>query len=169
MRTSLKVLGLAAAVVGLAIPPLSAAIVKSRIDVIDDPDAPEIALATIFDGEDIANRSAAFRGGTTTCWYGGQRLDLRQATLAEEGATLRVRCLFGGVQVLVPETWRVQVRSIPIFGGVQNASLGPGGGGPLLTIEAFCAFSGVSIDTQDEDAWDMGRTSPQPPESADAG
>ena len=168
MRRSTKVIGLAA-VIGLAIPPIAAAIAKRRMVVIDDPDAPQIALATIFDGEDLANRSAAFRGGTSICWYGGQRLDLREATLAPDGATLRVRCLFGGLQVLVPETWRVQVRSIPIFGGVQDGSGGPDGDGPLLTIEAACMFSGISIATSDDDAWEMGRPAATVPESADAG
>ena len=168
MRRSIKVLGLAA-VVGLTLPPIAAAIARRGMVVVDDPDAPQIALATIFDGQDLVNRSAAFRGGTSICWYGGQRLDLRGATLADEGATLRVRCLFGGLQVLVPETWRVEVRSIPIFGGVQDDSRGPGGAGPLLTIEAVCAFSGISIATREDDAWDMGRPSSQPPESADAG
>ena len=170
MRTSLKLLGLAAAAAGIAIPPLTAAVVKLRVVVVDDPESPEILLATIFDGEDLANRSVGFRGGTTTCWYGGQRLDLRGATLAEEGATLRVRCLFGGLQVLVPESWRVRVRSVPIFGAVQDDSRGPGGDGPLLTIEAISAFSGVSIDTRTDeaDAW-MGGAPIRTPESADAG
>jgi hypothetical protein len=169
MRRSIKALGLAA-VVGLSIPPLAAAVAKRRIVVDDDPDAPEISLATIFDGEDLARRSVEFRGGTTICWYGGQRLDLREATLAPGGATLRVRCLFGGLQVLVPEAWRVQVRSIPIFGGVHNGSLGPGGGGPLLTIEAVCVFGWISIDTRaDEDDGRMGRRPVAVPQTADAG
>jgi hypothetical protein len=164
----MKVLGLAA-LVGLTIPPLAAAVAKRRLRVVDDADAPVIAFATIFDGQDLAARSTALRGGTATCWYGGQRLDLREATLARDGATLRLRCLFGGLQVLVPETWRVQVRSVPIFGGVHNGSLGPGGGGPLLTIEAVCAFGWISIDTHvDEDADWVGRRPVRALESADA-
>jgi hypothetical protein len=168
MRTSLKVLGIAA-VAGLAIPPIVAAVARSRIVAVDDPDAPEVSLATIFDSGELVNRSAAFRGGTTIAWYGGQRLDLREATLAPEGATLRVRCLFGGMQVLVPESWRVEVRSIPVFGGVDDRSSGPDGDGPLLTIEAVCAFGGMQIATRAEDAWDMGGGAVPTPETADAG
>jgi hypothetical protein len=155
MRRSIKVAGVlgAMAVAGVVIPAAAAAIAKQRAVVIDDPDAPEIALSTIFDGVEVANRSAEFRGGTTVCWYGAQQLDLRGATLAPDGATLRARCIFGGLQVLVPETWRVQVRSIPVFGGVQDRSPGEDGEGPLLTIEAVCVFGGVSVDTRDEDAW----------------
>jgi hypothetical protein len=150
MRTSVKVLGFAA-VAGLVIPPIAAAIAKGRMEIVDDPDAPEVMLATIFDGEDLANRSPEFRGGTTVCWYGDQRLDLRGATLAPEGATLKVRCLFGGLQVLVPATWRVEVKGVPIFGGVQDASSGPDGEGPLLRIEAIAAFSGLTVETEDDD------------------
>ena len=168
MRRSLKMLGLAS-VVGMVVPPIAAAIARSRVVIVDDPDASEVSLATIFAGEDLANRSGTFRGGTTVCWYGGQRLDLRGATLAKEGATLRVRCVFGGLQVLVPESWRVSVRGIPILGGVQDASGGPDGEGPLLTIDAISVFSGVQIATDDGDAWQMGGPARQVPETADAG
>lgn len=168
MRTLLKLAGVLT-IAGLVIPPVAAALVKRRITTTDDPDAPEVALATIFDGEDLTNRSTAFRGGTTICWYGGQRLDLREATLAAEGATLRARCVFGGLQVLVPETWRVEVRSLPVFGGVDDRSAGADGEGPVLTIDALCVFGGVSIATRDEDAWQMERPAPKAPETADAG
>ncbi|MCU0504368.1 MAG: hypothetical protein MUE82_01130 [Chloroflexi bacterium] len=155
MRRSIKVASLlgAMAVAGVVVPTVAAAIAKQRAVIIDDPEAPEIALSTIFEGVEVENRSPEFRGGTTVCWYGAQQLDLRGATLAPDGAALRARCIFGGLQVLVPETWRVQVRSIPVFGGVQDSSSGPDGEGPLLTIEAVCVFGGVSIDTHDEDAW----------------
>ena len=156
MRRSITILGLAA-VAGLVVPTVAAAIAKSRAVVIDDPEAPEIALSTIFDGVELENRSTEFRGGTTVCWYGAQRLDLRGAQLAPGGATLRARCVFGGLQVLVPETWRVKVRSTPVFGGVQDDSAGPDGEGPLLEIDALCVFGGVSIDTRDEDAWEVAR------------
>ncbi len=126
MRRSVKVLGLAAVAGGLVIPPIAAAIAKGRMEIVDDPDAPEVMLATIFDGEDLANRSPEFRGGTTVCWYGGQRLDLRGATLAPEGATLKVRCLFGGLQVLVPATWRVQVTGHPDLRRDPGRVLRPG-------------------------------------------
>jgi hypothetical protein len=156
MRRSFKVLGLAA-IAGLVIPPAAAAIAKQRAVVIDDPEASEIALSTIFDGAELENHSPEFRGGSAICWYGGQRVDLRGATLAAEGATLRARCIFGGLQVLVPGAWRVRVRSIPVFGGVQDDSSGPDGEGPLFTIEALCVFGGVSISTRDEDAWEVAR------------
>lgn len=168
MRTSLKLAGLLT-IAGLVIPPVAAALTKRRIATTDDPDAPEVALATIFDGEELTNRSTAFRGGTTICWFGGQRFDLREATLADEGATLRARCIFGGLQILVPETWRVEVRSLPVLGGIDDRSAGADGAGPVLTIDALCVFGGLSIATRDEDAWRMERPAPQASETADAG
>jgi hypothetical protein len=45
--------------------------------------------------------SQAFRGGEVECWYGGGVIDLRDAQLAPEGATLRVRAIFGGGQIVV--------------------------------------------------------------------
>jgi hypothetical protein len=53
----------------------------------------------------------AFRGGSSICWHGGQVIDLRGAALAQEGAHLDARCVYGGLQVIVPETWRVTRRA----------------------------------------------------------
>jgi hypothetical protein len=152
MRRSFVVLGVAA-IAGLGIPPIAAAVEKRRHPSVGDAGSDEIALSTIFDGAEIRSTAAAFRGGTSLCWYGGQLLDLRGAALAPEGATLDVRCLFGGLRVVVPETWRVLVRSKSVFGVTEDASSGPDGDGPLIIIDALSVFGGTGITTKRDDEW----------------
>ena len=156
MRRSFTALGLAA-VAGLAVPPIAAAIEKRRHPSVGDADSDLVALSTIFDGTELHSTAIAFRGGSSICWYGGQLIDLRGAALAPEGAHLDARCVFGGLQVIVPETWRVDIRSRAIFGGTDDRSSGPEGDGPLLMISAHAVFGGVAVTTKPEDAWDMTR------------
>jgi hypothetical protein len=54
---------------------------------------------------------------------------------------------FGGVGIVIPEGWRVEVKGIPLFGGWSN-KIGRdsvGADAPLLSIEALVAFGGLDI------------------------
>jgi len=69
-----------------------------------------------------------FRGGDMTTVMGGCTLDLRPALLARgEEATLEVFALMGGLTLRVPEGWTVDVRAVPILGGVRDQRAGFGG------------------------------------------
>ena len=117
-----RVVGLA--VVGMAgvmaVGAAGAMSAKQRIVPTTDPADDEITLASIFGP--LAYRSTAtnFRGGTIECWYGGGAVDLRNATLAPEGATLEVKAIFGGGQILVPQSWKV-VTHVTGVGGTQDS------------------------------------------------
>ena len=54
---------------------------------------------------------------------------------------------FGGVEIVVPEGWRVDVKGIPLFGGWSNKTARDlvGADAPLLSIEALVAFGGLDI------------------------
>ena len=112
-----------------------------------DPTADELDLAIIFDGIDGASIADAFRGGAIDCWYGGGSLDLTGATLDPAGGRLRVRSIFGGLDVVVPSRWRIAVDSKGVFGGTsdQTDPLDADPAGPTLGIETRSVFGGVSI------------------------
>jgi len=122
MRTFLLGLLGALALAGLALPPLAAVVARSRLAGTEETDetSDEINLVAIFEGVDVANSAAAFRGGSVLAWYGGGDLDLRDATLDPAGARLRARSIFGGLRILVPASWPVEVHSVGLFGGVGN-------------------------------------------------
>ena len=110
---SIFLMGFVVSMVGAAVTALS---LKRRFIPEASPDADEVRLAAIFEPISFESRASSFRGGEIELWYGGGIIDLRGATLAPEGATLRIRAVFGGAQLLVPEIWRVTTRVMGIGG-----------------------------------------------------
>jgi hypothetical protein len=93
--------------------------------------------------------SSAFRGGTVTTWFGGGTLDLREATLSPEGATLRVSALFGGGNLIVPEDWHVETRLVGVGGAGDGRPAGNAPiGAPTLRLEGTAVFGGWGITSE---------------------
>lgn len=73
------------------------------------------------------NESQAFRGGELTAVMGGVQLDLDDAKPADGRAVIDVFAVWGGIEIRVPDDWRVEVEATPLMGGVEsNARLAPG-------------------------------------------
>lgn len=103
----------------------------------------------LFGGSHTSNRSEHFRHADVSAVLGGATLDLREATPAP-GARVDALALFGGVDVIVPSGWRVQVSGLPIFGGYQDKTGGDRGlapDAPVLTVVATALFGGVEVRT----------------------
>jgi len=114
-----------------------------------EPDADEIDLVASFGPLEFRSTSGAFRGGTVATWFGGGTLDLRDATLAEGGATLRVNALFGGGNLIVPADWRVETRLVGIGGAGDGRPDGnPEEGAPTLRLEGTAIFGGWGITSE---------------------
>ena len=78
--------------------------------------------------------------------FGGIDLDLSTCDL--EGETeINATCVFGGLEIVVPDNARVEVNCIPIFGGVENTSDGRDSRGPLIRIRGLMLFGGTEIRT----------------------
>lgn len=102
----------------------------------------------IFGGVDRRVTSSAFRGGSATALFGGSDIDLRDSKLHPEGAEMDVVAAFGGVEIMVPDDWRVRVTGLPIFGAWSNktrlreeARSGDG----QLNIRCLAAFGGIEV------------------------
>lgn len=100
----------------------------------------------MFSGSEIASHSPSFEGGRVGAVFGGAEIDLRDAVPAA-GATLDVFAAFGGVEVKVPDGWRVDISGMPLFGGFENATakdhLTPDA--PRLKIDATVLFGGLEV------------------------
>lgn len=142
----LAVAGFTASMVVGAIAAVSA---KQRIVPTTDESADEIVAASIFGPLAFRSTAQRFRGGSVECWYGGGVLDLRDAVLAPEGATLKVRAIFGGGQVLVPPSWKVVTR-VRGIGGIGDArpAMGFAADAPELTIEGIVLFGGFGVTSE---------------------
>jgi hypothetical protein len=122
--------------------------VKKRTVVQDDPDADDVALVGIFGPLDFASTARSFRGGIVEAWFGGGLIDLRDAVLDPGGADLRIRGVFGGGQIVVPESWQVTV-AMRGLGGVGDARSSDDRpmDGPELRIDATLLFGGFGISS----------------------
>jgi len=135
---------------------IAALSVKRRLVPTTDESADEIVAVAIFGPLAFHSTAQAFRGGVLECWYGGGMIDLRDAVLAPEGATLNVRAIFGGGQLLVPADWKV-VSRIRGLGGVTDVRPAKGyeAAAPELVVEGMLFAAGfvVSSEVPDEAKW----------------
>jgi hypothetical protein len=136
-------------IVGMVVGAVAALRVKMGAGPDSDDSADEIVATAIFGPLAYRSTAAQLRGGALECWYGGGELDLRDATLDPAGATLRVRAIFGGGQILVPGAWRVVV-DVRGLGGVQDARDGNdiAADAPTLTIEGLVIAGGFAVMTE---------------------
>lgn len=142
---SIFLMGFVVSMVGAAVAALS---LKRRLIPEASPDADEVRLAAIFEPISFESRATSFRGGEMELWYGGGIIDLRGATLAPGGATLRVRAVFGGAQLLVPDSWQVTTRVMGIGGaGDGRPRADRALDAPRLTVEGSAFFGGLGITT----------------------
>jgi hypothetical protein len=135
--------GFMVSMAGAAVAALS---LKRRIATSASPDADEVTLVAIFEPIAFESRATSFRGGRAELWYGGGIIDLRHATLDPAGATLQVRAVFGGCQVLIPASWQVTTRVMGIGGaGDGRPRIERAPGAPHLTIEGTAFFGGFGV------------------------
>lgn len=74
----------------------------------------------IFSGLERRMTTQDFQGGHVTAIFGGIELDLSEANMQSDEATLEVNAIFGGAEIRVPDSWQVSYRGGPIFGGVED-------------------------------------------------
>ena len=85
---------------------------ESNDDIIDE--------VAVFGGTEKKFVSEKFQGGKITCLFGGSEIDLR-GSKAQDGAVIEVFCMFGGVELTLPEDWKVNMNATAIFGGFSDA------------------------------------------------
>jgi predicted membrane protein len=123
-------------------------VVKGSVDAADVLEA-----VAIFGGTERRIKSQTFKGGRATSIFGGIELDFRDANIDGDEATLDINCIFGGVEIRVPDTWNVHSRSIPVLGGYSDKT-GPSSSAPqdpsqpkrkTLIVTGTVIFGGVEI------------------------
>lgn len=106
--------------------------------------------AVVFGGLERRMTSQDFQGGDITAIFGGVELDLTEANMQANEATLAITTIFGGVEVRVPPNWLVAFRGAPIFGGIEDktrtARLDPTNPNlKTLVITGAVIFGGLEI------------------------
>jgi hypothetical protein len=69
--------------------------------------------------------SQEFRGGDATAVMGGVKLDMRGAKPAPEGAVLDLIVCWGGIEITVPDHWKVANEATVLMGGLEDRTKTP--------------------------------------------
>jgi predicted membrane protein len=70
----------------------------------------------IFGGFKRRFTAKNFRGGSVMAVMGGYEIDLRQAGIEGDSATIDATSIMGGGEIKVPDNWRVSIDGIGLFG-----------------------------------------------------
>jgi hypothetical protein len=78
--------------------------------------------------------------------FGGAKLDLSDARFTARTSHIHLLCLFGGVEIYVPDQANVSLGTFCIFGGVNDQSAGSvDPEAPRIVIDGLVLFGGVDI------------------------
>lgn len=100
------------------------------------------------------NGSDGFRGGDLSAMMGGVELDLREARMEGETATIEVFAMWGGIEIIVPADWRVTCEVTPIMGGIEDATH-PAPGETLagtLIVRGTVVMGGIEVKNSSKDS-----------------
>jgi hypothetical protein len=106
----------------------------------------------IFSGTKKRLETTSFEGGEIVCVFGGVDLNLRKCGIdnAERQVVINVAITFGGVEIKIPEGWRVLNRCVAVFGACEDKTLVPrpevGVQAPTLVITGQALFGAVNIE-----------------------
>ncbi|MFA5325133.1 MAG: LiaF domain-containing protein [Bacteroidales bacterium] len=107
----------------------------------------------VFSGTEEVFMEPEFKGGDIQVLFGGVTLDLRRTNLPEGITRLKIDALFGGVTILVPENWNIEIERKVLFGGFSDNRIKYNGylnvadseNNSKLVIVAECLFGGGEV------------------------
>jgi predicted membrane protein len=117
------------------------------------PDSENTMNATaVFGGVERRITAQDFQFGGVNAVFGGVELDFHGAEIEGNEATIEVNAVFGGVEIRVPDNWRVEARNQTVFGGytdtTRSAVRGADGTAvptKTLFITGSVVFGGVEV------------------------
>jgi predicted membrane protein len=113
--------------------------------VVGDSNSTINALA-FMGGFKRSNDSQDFRGGEATAIMGGCEIDLRKASIKEGEAVLDLTAIMGGIEIWVPEDWKVTLKGVPLLGGFEDKTHPTGlESTKSLVVRGYSIMGGVEI------------------------
>jgi predicted membrane protein len=106
---------------------------------------------SLFGGIERRMHTNSFRGGSIVAVFGGVEVDFRSAEIEGEEAVVYVEAVFGGIELKVPERWKVVFQGQSIFGGYSDETRPPLadalGTAPrkMLTLRGKAVFGGINV------------------------
>ncbi len=126
---------------------LAAVLTKRRYPEFGEPLDGSFRITAVMDGREFMSVTPNLMKGEAVACMGGIELDLTEANIGD-GAILELKAIMGGIEVLVPPTWRVEMRSISRMSGVVNLTdPDEPADGPLLLVDADALMGGIVVMT----------------------
>jgi predicted membrane protein len=95
--------------------------------------------------------AASFEGGELNSIFGSIELDLRRDGFAAAGHVVAVEAnaVFGGIEIRIPDTWKLSLQGTAIFGSYEDKTIPPrpepGIDIPTLIVRGGAAFGSVIV------------------------
>lgn len=100
----------------------------------------------IMSGLETSIESQEFRGGNITTIMASVELDLRDAKLYNNKANIDINVVMGGIEIFVPENWKIEHNGTPILGEFSNKKrYKEDPDAPVLNINFFLLMSSIEI------------------------
>ncbi len=118
---------------------------KEAIKKINSRGFPVKKCTAIFSGQKVGFPGEGFFGANLYAIFGGIDCDLRGAVITED-IVINAGCVFGGMNIFVPENVNVEICATPVFGGVANKTGRPFTQGiPTVFINGAAVFGGIDV------------------------
>lgn len=101
-----------------------------------------------FGGIERKVEGKGFSGGNITAVFGGFKIDLSRADMDAADTVIMVNAIFGGGEIIAPESWRVLVEGAGIFGAFVDKTRyvpRPELPGKTLHVRGAAIFGGVEV------------------------
>lgn len=114
-------------------------------------DSDYINLTFVFGGGDFKFSSKTLQGGKISAVLGGGKIDLREADILGEEIEFDLFAFWGGVELIVPETWEVAMMGMPLMGGMEDKTRGAvtksdsGAAPKRVVIRGMAIMGGVEV------------------------
>jgi predicted membrane protein len=99
--------------------------------------------AAVFCGTELNFDNVVFDGANLSAVFGSIDCDLRNAII-EKDCVINVSCVFGGVDILVPDNVKVVANTTSIFGGI-DVMKNNHSGVHTIYIDGSCIFGGIDV------------------------
>ncbi len=100
----------------------------------------------VLGGQQVNHTGDDFQGGNVSAVLGGCKIDLRSASIKGTEAVLDVFTFWGGIEILVPSSWAIQVEGFPILGGFEDKTHpSPEHSDKKLVVRGTAIMGGIEI------------------------
>ena len=118
--------------------------IEKKIEDLKDDKVMDSQMA-VFSGTDRVYNEEVFSGANLMAVFGGIDLDLRKAKFNKD-TVIKAFCMFGGIDIKVPEDVQVKIKSGFIFGGASDERKSDSSKGKYtIYLDAAGGFGGVNV------------------------